>query len=473
MVTMDRRRHAPPRVVGRYAVFDLIATGGMASVHFGRLLGAAGFSRTVVIKRLHAQHAGDPEFATMFLDEARVAARIRHPNVVTVIDVAQEEGETLLVMEYVHGESLAYLSRAEGRREPGRLQILGNVMAGALAGLHAAHEATGEDGLPLGVVHRDFSPQNILVGVDGTARVADFGVAKAAGQSHCTGAGQLKGKIRYLSPEQVLCADVDRRSDLWAASVVLWEALTGKKLFSGEHDAGVLLQVLDKHIPSPRDLAPEVPEALARVVMRGLSRDRSARFATALEMATALEAAVGLLPPRAVGAWVERLARGRLEERRRVLDDIEVEVLASFTPAHAPVHTQTFAVTTDVAMVRPSWMEGERPTVAEPAVARAPRAPMIAWAAAAGVVMVIAGGVGARLLGVAPPLPPVVTTAALAPPVLSDGAAETRMVELPEEYAAPEPPPAPSASARVDPLRDPRRLRPLPGRSRLLVRGRE
>src|SRR5262249_18506975 len=160
----------PARVVGRYAVFDPIATGGMATVCFGRLIGPAGFSRTVVIKRLHPQFVGDAEFANMFLDEARVAARVRHPNVVSVIDVVDDGGEILLVMEYVHGESLAYLARTDPTRDDRRVKILASVVAAALQGLHAAHEATGESGRHLGVVHRDVSPQNILVGADGIAR---------------------------------------------------------------------------------------------------------------------------------------------------------------------------------------------------------------------------------------------------------------------------------------------------------------
>jgi tRNA A-37 threonylcarbamoyl transferase component Bud32 len=488
---MNGRRHAPPRVVGRYAVFDVIASGGMATVHFGRLLGSAGFSRTVAIKRLHAQYAADAELVTMFLDEARVAARIRHPNVVAVVDIAADVGaaEVLLVMEYVHGESLAYLTRAQDRHEPGRTRVIGNVMAGALQGLHAAHEATGDNGKPLGVVHRDFSPQNILVGVDGTARVADFGVAKAAGQSHCTGKGQVKGKIRYLSPEQVTCGDVDRRSDLWSAAVVLWEALSGRRLFSGDHDAGVLMQVLQKPIPSLREFAPEVPESVARVVMRGLQRDRTLRYATALEMATALEESVGLLPAREVGAWVERIARGRLEERQRVLDDIEAETPAGVvdrrpeppavaTAAGPRPAAQAFAVTTDVAMVRTSFPEAERITVvdAPPRTSRitwaAPlRAPIITWAAwtaAATLVLAIAGGVAAQILGHA--RPPAVIASSMLPATPPDAEAESALVLTaalaafaPPTPASPPPAPVPSSSARVDPAHRPRAV---PGRSR-------
>src|SRR5580700_4657373 len=167
-----------PQVIGRYAIFGKIASGGMASVHFGRLLGAAGFSRTVAIKRLHPHLADEPEFLSTLIDEARLAARIHHPNVVPTLDVESAEGELLVVMEYVRGESLARLLRAEsarGRRLP--LSIASAIVIGALHGLHAAHEATSDRGAPLGIVHRDVSPHNILVGVDGMARVIDFGVA--------------------------------------------------------------------------------------------------------------------------------------------------------------------------------------------------------------------------------------------------------------------------------------------------------
>src|SRR6516225_8996456 len=171
------------RVVGRYALYVAIAAGGMATVHLGRLIGEVGFSRTVAIKRLHPQYAADPEFVSMFLDEARLAARIRHPNVVPTLDVVATKGELFLVMDYVPGESLARLSRVcREQRRPIPHRITSAVMAGALHGLHAAHEAKSERGAPLGIVHRDVSPQNVLVGADGVPRVLDFGVAKAAGR---------------------------------------------------------------------------------------------------------------------------------------------------------------------------------------------------------------------------------------------------------------------------------------------------
>ena len=192
------------RIVGRYALYAEIAAGGMATVHFGRLLGPVGFSRTVAIKRLHPQFAKDPEFVSMFLDEARLAARIRHPNVVPTLDVVATDGELFLVMDYVPGESIARLSRVlRERQETLPIRILSATIAGVLHGLHATHEAKDERGHPLGIVHRDVSPQNVLVGTDGVPRVLDFGVAKAAGRVQTTREGQIKGKLSYMPPEQL------------------------------------------------------------------------------------------------------------------------------------------------------------------------------------------------------------------------------------------------------------------------------
>jgi eukaryotic-like serine/threonine-protein kinase len=184
------------RVIGRYALYDVLASGGMATVHIGRLLGPVGFSRTVAIKRLHPRYAGDPEFVSMFLEEARLVARIRHPHVVPMLDVVATAGELFLVMEYVAGESLARLAHAaaeRGERVPLRVSVA--ILSGLLQGLHAAHEAHDEHGQPLGIVHRDVSPQNVLVGSDGQARVLDFGIAKAAGRVQTTADGQVKGKL--------------------------------------------------------------------------------------------------------------------------------------------------------------------------------------------------------------------------------------------------------------------------------------
>jgi serine/threonine protein kinase len=314
----------PGRVIGRYALYDEIAAGGMATVHFGRLLGPAGFSRTVAIKRLHPMFAKDPEFVSMFLDEARLAARVRHPNVVATLDIVPRKGELFVVMEYVLGESFARLCRV--LRERGEVvppSIAAGVMMSVLHGLHAAHEAKSEQGESLDIVHRDVSPQNILVGVDGVPRVVDFGVAKAVGRLQTTQEGQIKGKTSYMSPEQLRGRNVDRRADVYAASVVLWEALAGERLFTGDHTETIMAQVLEKVIPAPGTVAGGVSPELDAIVMRGLSRSADRRYSTAREMALALELTIAPATARAIGDWVVTIAGGPLDERSERVAEIE------------------------------------------------------------------------------------------------------------------------------------------------------
>jgi serine/threonine protein kinase len=313
-----------PRAVGRYLVYGEIASGGMATVHYGRLTALAGFARSVAIKRLHAHFAKDPEFVKMFLDEARLAARVTHPNVVATLDVVALEDELFLVMDYVRGASLAQLlrmSRQLGQPVPPLMAT--GIVAGALHGLHAAHEAKSETGERLDIVHRDVSPQNVLVGTDGVARVLDFGVAKAAGRMQETRDGQLKGKLSYMAPEQIQGVAVTRRTDVYAASVVLWEALTGERLFKGENEGSVLAKVLGAAVPPPSSITTTLPAALDRVVMRGLQRDPAERFATAREMAQELEAVFGVASAAEIGDWVERVASGELEARARRIAEME------------------------------------------------------------------------------------------------------------------------------------------------------
>ncbi|AKT43542.1 serine/threonine-protein kinase [Chondromyces crocatus] len=310
--------------MGRYALHGAIASGGMATVHFGRLVSEAGFSRTVAIKRLHPQHAQDPEFTAMFLDEARVAARIQHPNVVPTLDVVALDAELLLVMEYVQGESLARLIRAHRERDAGAPPtIAASIVGGALHGLHAAHIATNEQGEPLGIVHRDVSPENILVGIDGVPRVLDFGVAKARGRLHTTREGQIKGKIAYMAPEQLRAQPVDPRTDVYGAAIVLWELLTGRRLFTGDNEGAIIVKILGGNITPPSQLVPDLPPALDDIVMRGLAQDPEDRFTSAWDMAVALEDATGIASPRQIGAWVEQLASAAISRRARQIQDIE------------------------------------------------------------------------------------------------------------------------------------------------------
>jgi serine/threonine-protein kinase len=310
--------------VGRYDLYDEIAVGGMATVYYGRLRRSVGFSRTVAIKRLHPQYARAPEFVSMFLDEARLAARIRHPNVVQTLDVVALEGELLLVLEYVHGESLAgVLKAAQAERALPPLDVTSAVVCGLLHGLHAAHEATDDHGTPLQIVHRDVSPQNVLLGADGEVRVLDFGVAKAAGRVHTTKDGNIKGKLGYMSPEQLSAQRLDRRADVFAAGIVLWEMLTGERLFAGESEGAVLKRVLDGEIDPPSRVAAGVPKAVDGVTLKALERVPSKRFPTAREMAVALEACVPVASPRRVGAWVETVAGELLARRAETVARIE------------------------------------------------------------------------------------------------------------------------------------------------------
>ena len=306
---------SPIRVLGRYALYERFAQGGMATVHFARLLGPTGFSRTVAIKQLHGHLAEDPEFVSMLIDEAHLAARVRHPNVVQTLDVIAVLGELFVVLDYVHGESLSRLMRAAkdaGERiDP---PIVAAILFDVLQGLQAAHDAKDAAGMPLDIVHRDVSPQNILVGIDGVARVIDFGVAKARGRMHTTREGQLKGKLAYMAPEQIR-GQVSQRSDVFSAAVVLWEGLTGRRLFAADDEGAIVGKLLVETIEPPMKYAPDLSRELSDVVMRGLARDPAERFASAREMAIALENSVALATPIDVGTWVEHFARAMLAER--------------------------------------------------------------------------------------------------------------------------------------------------------------
>jgi eukaryotic-like serine/threonine-protein kinase len=312
-----------PFRVGRYALFDALASGGMATVHLGRLTGSAGFSRTVAIKRLHPHLAQEEDFVSMLVDEARLAGRIRHPNVVPTLDVVQLEGELMLIMEYVHGEALNRLIKhaAEtGVRIP--IPIASAILIAMLQGLHAAHEAKDERGIGLEIVHRDMSPHNVIVGIDGIPRILDFGVAKATGRLNSTGDGQLKGKLAYMSPEQLHGHTSDRRVDVWAAGVVLWELLCSRRLFSAESDVLVIPRVLCGPLERPRTYVEIAPE-LEAVVMKAIERDLSARYATALEMAIALERVAPPATTRAVAQWLLETAGAHLEARSSLLAEVE------------------------------------------------------------------------------------------------------------------------------------------------------
>jgi serine/threonine-protein kinase len=329
--------------IGRYAVYGEIAAGGMATVHFGRLLGEAGFSRPVAIKRLHAHLAKDPQFRAMFIDEARLVARIRHQNVIPTLDVVASETELFLVMEYVQGESLWYLMKeAHERKQQIPPHIAMAIASHVLHGLHAAHEATTETGEPLHIVHRDVSPQNVLVGTDGAARVLDFGIARAAVRMETTREGRIKGKLTYMAPEQLGGGQVTRKVDIYAAAVILWELLAGKRLFYKGDPQTVLIEKLFRGIPAkPSTLVKDVSPELDAIVLKAMARDPAERFETAREMAIALESCGKLATLSEVSAWVESLAHDSLLARSRRMADYESCSIAVakdvISPSTAPV----------------------------------------------------------------------------------------------------------------------------------------
>ncbi len=313
-----------PLQIGRYVLHDQIAAGGMATVHIGRLTGGLGFARTVAVKRILPQFRGEQEFVDMFIDETRLAARIQNPNVVSTLDVVVTDEEVFLVMEHVLGEPLARLLReARKTKDHVPIGITLAIVCGLLRGLHAAHEVRGEGGEPLCVVHRDVSPQNILVGIDGVARVIDFGVAKAEGRLQTTRNAQLKGKVAYMAPELLRGIEPDRRSDVYAAAVILWEALAGRRLFTGDNDTLIFSQVLDAKIDPPSRFRGTLPRGLDEIVLRGLARDPDHRWATAQDMLDAIEAIGTPGTPSAVGAWVRQFGGDLIDARAARIGEIE------------------------------------------------------------------------------------------------------------------------------------------------------
>jgi eukaryotic-like serine/threonine-protein kinase len=308
--------------VDRYELIAEIASGGMATVFLARLSGVGGFQRLVAIKRLHPHLAREKEFVEMFLDEARLAAGIHHPNVVPILEVGASERGYYLVMEYVEGDTLArLLARAASTGEKLPAEIALRIVLDMMAGLHAAHELKDELGQPTELVHRDVSPQNVLVGMDGIARITDFGVARAASRLSATRTGQLKGKVAYMAPEQAMGrSDIDRRADVFASGIVLWEVLAGRRLFKAENEAGTLSRVLSDPIPELSSAAPEIDPELAAVTMKALERDRERRYSTLAQFADSVERAASaagkLASARELAAYVKQVLGQEIEAQR-------------------------------------------------------------------------------------------------------------------------------------------------------------
>jgi serine/threonine protein kinase len=311
-----------PLRVGRYEVVVPIASGGMATVYLARSQGARGFARDVALKLTHAHLADETsDFAAILLEEARIASRIRHRNVVSILDVGEDPLGLFLVMDYVEGDTLAGLNRtAAARSETVPIHIGVRMLLDALAGLHAAHELVDEQGVPMAVVHRDFSPQNILIGLDGVAQLADFGIAKASDRAGETETGIVKGKVAYMSPEHARSQPIDRRADVWSAGVVAWEMFAGRRLYPSKEGLGTLLKVVSERPPPLGAVVNGIGSEVEDIVCRALQPNLDLRCPTAAVLARDLGNAFGVMGRLAeheeVAEFVRRMAGPKLEKRR-------------------------------------------------------------------------------------------------------------------------------------------------------------
>jgi len=308
---------------GKYRQIASLGHGGMADVFLAVAQGPAGFNKLQVLKRLRANLAEDPDFLSMFLDEARLAARLNHPNVVQTNEVGEISGEYFIAMEYLEGQPFnRILNRAKTHPAPPGVML--RIVADALAGLHYAHELTDYDGTLLNVVHRDASPHNIFVTYDGQTKLVDFGIAKAATRSSETRAGTVKGKVSYMAPEQARCGQIDRRADIFVLGVVLWEILAGRKVWQGRSDIEILDQLMKGGIPSLTEVRPDVPAALQQICERALAHDPAAPYATAAEMRADLLEYLDQSGQRVgaeqVGSYVGAMFADKRAEIRRVIE---------------------------------------------------------------------------------------------------------------------------------------------------------
>jgi hypothetical protein len=432
---------AMPERIGRYELLIPIGTGGMGSVYLARHEVMPGVERDVAIKLMHPQLRANDGIAEQLLSEAKLSASIRHANVVSVLEAGQSPHGVYLALDYIEGDTLSGLLRASLRRgEPLPFRIAARILHDALTGLHAAHELTDERGKLLDVVHRDFSPQNILIGVDGMSRLTDFGIAKALGQLNATATGIVKGKVGYMAPEQARGESLDRRCDVWAAGVVAWEAIAGKRLFRGPNEAATLLQVIsDKPPPPVSSERSGIACALDEAVAAALEPKPARRVATALAFRARLEDAwtrqIGIADHEEVAAFVNELVGAKLRKRaaqaadvlrlRRQIDGVKTEAdVIVEEDATSGLSDAAGATEVDTPVARPMDESGDGSTKAalSAATAPAPQRRSWMWLLATAAVLVGSGVAFATLwkgtTATAPPTPTetVAATTPSAPP---------------------------------------------------------
>ncbi len=270
---------------GKYTLIDRIAVGGMAEIFLARQAGLEGFEKTIVIKRIRPHLSKQESFVKMFLNEAKLAAQLNHPNIVQIYDLGKIHDTYFIAMEYIFGRDMRrVIPKAESMGIPFPMVYALKIASSVCEGLYFAHQKKDVYGNPLNIVHRDVTPENIFVSFDGTVKILDFGIAKAANQIEQTRAGEIKGKISYMSPEQVVGKQLDARSDIFSLGVVLYEWITGFKLFTGDNEVAILKSISEGKIYAPSYFKADVPEAVERILMKALEKDRDKRYQSAWEM---------------------------------------------------------------------------------------------------------------------------------------------------------------------------------------------
>ncbi len=309
-------------MLGKFKLIAELGRGGMSEVYLAVIAGPAGFNKLVVVKLIKAELAEDPDFISMFLEEARLSARLSHPNVVQTNEVGEFNGRYYIAMEYLEGQAYSRILHRLGRDRGLPLGMSLRTLSDVLQGLHYAHELADFDGSPLGVVHRDVTPHNVFITYDGQVKVVDFGIAKAMNSSHETRTGMLKGKVGYMAPEQARGERVGRRADIFSVGVMLWEAAVGKRLWKGLNEVQILHQLLSGEIPSPRSMRPDISLQLESIIMKAVAMDRDRRHSTALELQSELDELMDSGSERSTLREVGRLLSTTFEDERRKLKGI-------------------------------------------------------------------------------------------------------------------------------------------------------